>query len=65
MEQELQVRFFYSHLVYKEIFIDRIYDNFIFYALKKNYEKNLPLRIFDIGANLDSSLLGVVKYGNK
>ena len=41
-----------DHLVYKEIFIDRIYDNFIFYALKKNYEKNLPLRIFDIGANL-------------
>jgi FkbM family methyltransferase len=48
----LKIDSFMDHLVFKEIFTDKIYDKFIIRALKKNSKKNEPSRIFDIGANI-------------
>ena len=48
----LKINSFMDHLVFKEIFLDKIYDEFILRTLKKNSKKNEPRRIFDIGANI-------------
>lgn len=41
-----------DHLVFKEIFKDKIYDDFILQALQKKPLGKEPKRIFDLGANL-------------
>ena len=41
-----------DHLIFKEIFIDKIYDNYIKYSLNRDLENNSPKRIIDIGGNL-------------
>jgi len=48
----LKIASFMDHLVFKEIFTDKIYDEFIIRALKKGSNENEPRRVFDIGANL-------------
>jgi len=48
----LKIGSFMDHLVFKEIFTDKIYDEFIIRALKKGSNENEPRRVFDIGANL-------------
>ena len=48
----LKIASFMDHLVFKEIFTDKIYDEFIIRALKKRSNENEPRRVFDIGANL-------------
>jgi FkbM family methyltransferase len=48
----LNIASFMDHLVFKEIFTDKIYDEFIIRALKKGSNENEPKRIFDLGANL-------------
>jgi FkbM family methyltransferase len=49
---KLNISSFMDHLVFKEIFTDKIYDEFILHALEKNSNDNEPKRIFDLGANL-------------
>ena len=41
-----------DHLVFKEIFIDNIYDDFIIKALVKNINMHEPKKIWNLGANL-------------
>jgi len=48
----LKIASFMDHLVFKEIFRDKIYDKFIIRALKRDSNENKPRRVFDIGANL-------------
>ena len=48
----LKITSFMDHLVFKEIFEDKVYDEFILRALKKDSSKNVKRKIFDIGANL-------------
>jgi FkbM family methyltransferase len=48
----LKINSFMDHLIFKEIFTDKIYDEFILRTLKKNSKNNEPRRVFDIGANL-------------
>lgn len=48
----LKINSFMDHLVFKEIFLDKIYDEFILRTWKKNSKKNEPRRIFDLGANI-------------
>ena len=52
-----------DHLVFKEIFTDKIYDKFIIRALQRDSNENEPRRIFDIGANLGFFPLDVVRFG--
>jgi FkbM family methyltransferase len=49
---KLKISSFMDHLVFKEIFTDKIYDEFILHALEKNSNDNESKRIFDLGANL-------------
>jgi len=49
---KLRINSFMDHLVYKEIFTDKIYDKYIFHALEKCADNNEPKKIFDFGANL-------------
>jgi FkbM family methyltransferase len=49
---KLKINSFMDHLVYKEIFIDKIYDSFILHAFNNISDKNGSIRIFDLGANI-------------
>ena len=49
---KLRINSFIDHLVYKEIFTDKIYDEYINHALKKCMDNNESKKILDLGANL-------------
>ena len=49
---KLKINSYMDYLVFKEVFTDKIYDEFIINALKKHANENEPRRVFDIGANL-------------
>jgi len=49
---KLNLSSYMDYLIFKEIFIDKIYDNYIKYSLNPNMDNNSPKRIFDIGGNL-------------
>ena len=49
---KLNLSSYMDYLIFKEIFIDKIYDNYIKYSLNRNMDNNSPKRIFDIGGNL-------------
>lgn len=49
---KLKINTFMDHLVFKEIFIEKIYDNFIFHALEQSLINNQPKKVLDLGANL-------------
>ena len=49
---KLKVNSFMDYLVFKEIFIDKIYDEYIFHALNKCLQTNKPKKVIDLGANL-------------
>jgi FkbM family methyltransferase len=48
----LKIKSYMDHLVFKEIFTDKIYDDFILQALEKTPSGKESKRIFDLGANL-------------
>jgi FkbM family methyltransferase len=48
----LKINSFMDHLVFKEIFTDKIYDDFILQSFKKKTNDNDPKKVFDLGANL-------------
>jgi FkbM family methyltransferase len=49
---KLKINTFIDHLVFKEIFIDKIYDKFIFHALEQSLSNHQPKKVLDFGANL-------------
>ena len=49
---KLKLKSYMDHLVFKEVFIEKIYDDFIKYSLNQSVDNHEAKRIFDIGGNL-------------
>lgn len=49
---KLKLKSYMDHLVFKEVFIEKIYDDFIKYSLIQSVDNHEAKRIFDIGGNL-------------